>query len=580
MTATSNSLSDLVSPTVLQELQDGFTAVTGLQASIVDHQGHRVTETSDCSRLSEREAAIEHTINRDHPGSLTEPFSVPIDVDGRRLGAIVLTGRTLNRLCPPNDEEIRRLADRFGIRIDELDAFREAVDALGISRRAEVVRFVYLMADAIAQVCLQDLRLKQRVDEMTTLYQLSTLLAGKRELQEVLDTVTQQSAQVLNAKAASIRLLDEAGRELVPTAVYNLSQEYLDKGPILLERSAIDLQATRGEVVYIADMAHDPRVLYPADARREGLASIICAGMIYRGRTIGVMRIYTAEHREFTEEERQLLQAIAQLAAAAIENARLEAVREESRRVQRQVRLAADVQRRLIPAANPHLPPFDVAGRYEPCFELGGDFYDLIRFERTLGVAIGDVVGKGIAASLLMASVRAALRAHVEDVYDIDEIMAKVNTALAHDTRDHEFATAFYGTLDSDTLRLTYCSAGHDPAFLLRDGQFIDLDVGGMALGIDEHQHYDKGLIDLHPNDVLLIYTDGVPDAQNFAGEKFGRDRIRKAMTDVADKAAGAILNHVLWEVRRFIGLNNPPDDITLVVVKVDPARYAAGAGI
>ncbi len=580
MVATQANLDQYVSPIILQELQDGVTAVTGLEVFIVDNDGRRITEPTDCSRLIDRDTALQTTILRQDDALSSEPFRVPINVNGRKLGAIHITGNTLNNICQCSADEVHRLADHFSIPADQRENFYQAVDDLGLGRRAEVVRFVYLIADAISQVCAQDIELRQRVDEMTVLYELSTLLAGKRDLQEVLDTVTRSSAEVMNAKAASIRLIDDGGQELVPAAVYNLSQQYLDKGPIMLEKSAIDSEATQGTVVYVRDMATDPRVMYPGEAQREGLASIICAGMIYRGRKIGVMRIYTAEIHEFSEEEQQLLQAIAQQAAAAIENARLEAVRQESHRVQRQVQLAADVQRRLIPTTSPNLPPFDVAGRYEPCFELGGDFYDLINFDRALGVAVGDVVGKGIAASLLMASVRAALRAHVEDVYDIDEIIGKVNTALAGDTRDNEFATAFYGTLDADSLRLTYCSAGHDPAFLLREGHFINLDVGGMALGIQAEQQYDKGLVDLLPNDILLIYSDGVPDALNFAGEKFGRDRIRKAMLDMADKPAQQILNHVLWEVRRFIGLNNPSDDITLVVIKVDPDQYASGEGI
>lgn len=572
MTATQALLSQYVGPAILQELQDGFAAVTGLQVSIIDNEGRALTKPTECARHDARHTALDEAMRREAAVCGEAPFRVPITVEGQRLGSIVLTGNALSHLCPPCEEELKGLADRFKISPDQVEEFHRAVAQLGTGRRAEVVRFVYLMADAIAQVCHQDVKLKQRVDEMTTLYELSTLLAGKRDLREVLDTVARSSTDVMNAKASSIRLLDDAGRELVPTAVYNLSEAYLLKGPVLLEKSAVDLEAVQaGHVVYVEDMATDPRVLYPADAEREGLASIICAGMIYRGRTIGVMRVYTDTPRAFSEEERQLLQAISQLAAAAIENARLEAAREQSRQMRRQVRLAADVQRRLIPAVPPNLAPFDIAGRYEPCFELGGDFYDLIRFERAVGIAVGDVVGKGVAASLLMASVRAALRAYVEDVYDIDEVMAKVNTSLCHDTRDNEFATAFYGTLDSDTQRLTYCSAGHDPAFLLRGGHFIDLDVGGMALGIDERQQYDKGLVDLQANDVLLIYSDGVPDAQNFAGQKFGRDRIRRAMLDVADKPAQMILNHVLWEVRRFIGLNARSDDITLVVVKVLP---------
>ncbi len=562
-------LTDFLSVPTLQEIQDGYTAVTGLEAIIVDAQGQQVTRPSDCARLTERRDALKQTLLRDLEGPLTRRFEVPIVADGARVGAFVLTGQEMADACEQYRKEAETLADRFAIEPEHRAEFRQAVERIGASRQSEAVRFVYLLADAIAEVCRQDIELRQRVQEMSTLYRLSTLLAGQRDLEKVLQTVARRAAEALDAKAASIRLIDETGRELVPKSVYNLSPEYLHKGPILLENSIIDQQALEGQVVYVADMATDPRTLYPDDARREGLASILCTGLIYRGEKIGVMRIYTAERREFSDFERHLLSALAQLAGAAIENARLEEERREAQRVQRQVQLAADVQRRLIPQHAPVVPPFDVAGRYEPAFELGGDFYDFIPFQHTLGVIVGDVVGKGVAASLLMASVRAAFRANAETIYDLDEIMARVNAALTRDTRDHEFATVFYGTFDATNLRLTYCSAGHDPALLLRDGRFTDLTVGGTVLGIDAASPYEKGLIDLKPGDVLFIYSDGLPDARNFAGEKFGRDRVRDALRHAADGAAQDIVNHVLWEARRFVGLHERTDDISLVAVKI-----------
>lgn len=559
------ALIDILNLAALQEIQDGYTAVTGLEAQFVDAGGNPVTQPSQCERLTQRREML----LRELEGPLDRRFEAPIIADGERLGAIVLTGQVMNEVCQQHIAEAEALADRFAIDPTHREEFINAAQQLGASRQSEAVRFVYLLADAIAEVCRQNVEQKQRVEELGTLYRLSTLLAEQRDLQQVLDTVARESAEVLEVKAASIRLIDTSGTELVPKAVYNLSQEYLDKGPILLERSRIDQKALAGDVVYVHDMATDERTLYPDDARREGLASILCAGLTYRGKKIGVIRIYSAEPRKFSDFERHLLNAIGQLAAAAIDNARLARERREAQRVQRQVELAADVQRRLLPTEPPISDVVEVAGRYEPCFELGGDFYDFLTFENSVGMILGDVVGKGVAASLLMATVRAALRAHAEDTYDLDAIMAKVNAGLARDTGDNEFATVFYGTLDTTTLRLTYASAGHDPALLLRDGQFIELTEGGMVLGVDPNAHYEKGLLDLRPGDVLLAYTDGVTDATNFNEEKFGRDRIRQAVRYAADGSAQDIVNHILWEVRRFVGLHQAADDMTLLAAKV-----------
>ena len=190
--------------------------------------------------------------------------------------------------------------------------------------------------------------------------------------------------------------------------------------------------------------------------------------------------------------------------------------------------------------------------------------------QATMGIAIGDVVGKGIAASLLMASVRASLRAYAQDVYDLDEIISRVNNALTRDTLDNEFATLWYGVFDPDTLRLTYCNAGHDPPMLLRDGEIHTLDTGGMIVGVQQDSEYEKGLFDMAPGDTLLLYTDGLVDSFNDAGEKFGRKRIEHALTESAEKSAADTINHILWQVRRFTGPRQGVDDTTLVVVKVE----------
>ena len=538
MAPSSPHLTELFGPHALEALRDGLVAVTGYDVSILDADGLPMVRPLSLERLNLRAEALRQTIRTspDHGADLT----VPIVVDGCHLGVMVL-GQAAADASPSAD------------------------------RRAEAVQCLHLIADATAQLWLQGRHLQQRVDQMSTLVRLSTLLAGKGDLASVLNTVAESAAHVMNAKAASIRLIDDERQELVPAAVYNLSDQYLAKGPITLDKSRIDREALDGNLVYVADMATDPRTQYPEDARREGLASILCTGMIYRGRPVGVMRIYSATQRTFDDSQRQLLQALGQLAGAAIANAQLETRRRDAERVQRQVQLAADVQRRMMPTDLPRVPPFDVAVRYEPSFEVGGDFYDVIRFANGLGVVVGDVVGKGVAAGLLMASVRASLRAHAQNLYDINRIMANVNASLTADTSDNEFATVFYGTLDSQTMRLTYSSAGHEPALLLRGGRFVDLDVGGMVVGVDAAATYDKAIVHLQPHDVLLAYTDGVTDASNFNGEKFGRQRICQAVLDMADRSAHDIVQHVLWQTRRFAGLNRRPDDMTILAVKVLP---------
>jgi len=551
MSSPTNPLHEFIPQATLQRILDTFAAVTGYRALIRDDQGQTLARSGDGASIRARTDALGETLAKSWGH---EPPNVSIRLGNRSIATFAL-------------------GDPIEVPSDSMDMDGSSVEAAPALRtvQADAVQFLYLLADTLSEVCRQGVALRHRVEELSTLFQLSKLLAGKRSLQQVLDTVVRSVVNLLGVKAATIRLLDESKRELIVQAVYNLSEDYLQKGPILLADSELDRRALDGEVLYISDMGSDPRVIYPQDARREGLASILVAGMVYHGQPIGVMRIYTETPTTFSDNRRDMVTAIAQLAAGAIHHASIEAERTEQQAIQRQVQLAADVQRRLLPQTTPQVHPFDLAGHYEPCFELGGDFYDFIGFKESVGVVVGDVVGKGIAASLLMASVRGALRAHVEDVYDLDEVMSRVNNALTRDSRDNEFATVFYGTLDASTRRLTYCSAGHDPALLWRDGKITELTTGGIVLGVMKDQPYEKGLIDLEPGDILLVYSDGVVDATNFNGEKFGRQRIREAVADMADHGADDIVKHVLWQVRRFAGLNHRPDDMTLVAVKVRP---------
>jgi sigma-B regulation protein RsbU (phosphoserine phosphatase) len=226
----------------------------------------------------------------------------------------------------------------------------------------------------------------------------------------------------------------------------------------------------------------------------------------------------------------------------------------------------------MLPATIPQLKQFDIAADYIPTLELSGDFYDLIQLNGHIGIAIGDVVGKGVAASLLMASVRSSLRAYAQDLYDISQIIHRVNVLLTRDTLDNEFATLFYGVLDPDTNRLTYCNAGHNPPLLLRNGEVTELDVGGLIVGIDEQATYDMAIVHFQPGDLLLLFSDGMNEAKNFDNVQFGKERIIEAMkSSLTLPDANAMLKHILWQMRCFTGLHHNADDTTAVLIHALP---------
>lgn len=452
---------------------------------------------------------------------------------------------------------------------------------------ASLRRVVELLARASAELIDYESELRIRIKELSALFRLSSLLSRADNEEEVLHAALDAALEALELDAGNVVLLKEDAdgivsrneEDVVTRASRGLSRGWIESDLPLAKDRLFDRLALRGEVVVSSNIENDERILITDRARAEGLGAAIHAGMIFHGRPIGVVRLYSRVPREFNESEKRLLANIAQQAAVGVEQSRLMRFREEEQETQRQLSLAADVQRRMMPRGNPMIPGLEVATRYVPSLELGGDFYDVFDLNGHLAIAIGDVVGKGVAAALLMSAVRASLRAYVQDLYDLDEVISRVNGALCRDTHDREFATLWYGVVDPKTLRLTYCSAGHEPPLAIRAAgkggkrDVEELSVGGMAVGIDPQQRYQRSLFDLRPRDVLVAYTDGMLDARNFAGERFGRARFRdsvlRVLADEPDAPANRIAEQIQWDLRRFTGLRERPDDQTLVVMRV-----------
>lgn len=580
-------LTEFLDVSSLQEMQDSFSALTRLATTIYDAEGQPVTDPSDPALAARSERWLDHLIvPQDTEGGQGQRFNAPIIVEGQVLGSITIETVDGKRELAQDHDQVRESAGggehaprtRFvsaarRLGVDEGKAYElaEAAETAFAPSRASSVQFLYLLANSIARLCYQEYHARQRVRELSTLHKVSTLVSAQRDPKRVLEAAARSVCEVMDVKGAVIRLIDrKRDNELVARAIHNLSDDYINRASIRADESELFRKAFEGECVYVEDMTRDPRVLFPENAAREGLVSMLCAAMTYQKKPIGVIQLFTDEHRRFSRFECNLVQSMTHLLATAIENARLDQARQDNQRMLRQLQLAADVQRRLLPASKPHVPPLDIAARYVPSFELGGDFYDFVNLDGHLGIAIGDVVGKGVAASLLMASVRASLRAYAQDLYDLDEIMVRVNHALCRDTLDNEFATLWYGVFDPTTRRLTFCNGGHDPPMLLRRGNIHMLDTGGMIVGVDPHQNYDKSLWDLQSGDTLLLYTDGLIDSFNQQGERFGRERTEQALREAGDKSAGELLNHMLTRMRKFTGARRSLDDTTLVVVRVE----------
>ncbi len=567
------SIADFLTDGSLPRLAAALSDLAGTPVKLFGRRGERVepadgsppwriaTCHADASPAPGDDATEIHDADIVHVIERSDEFDIVADVPGR--GELVLLhvgGACIGGL----------LVESAG-RAEQDDEF---------ARRLRVV--AAHIAATVSERCSEEAILRERNTELSLLFRLSSLLVAVQDLDETLDVALGACLQILAADAGAVHLVERDDRRLIRHADAGLSTEFLDAFDSLEAPRAADPEALRGGVLAVADIVQHagPDSPLARAARREGLRSMLSCGIVFKERPLGVLRLFNRQPTKFTAADQALMRSLAEQISAAVEAARLAELNRRSRAIRRQVKLASDVQRRLLPDDLPDHPAFTLAARYVPSSDLGGDFYDIIDLGPRLGLVLGDVVGKGVPAALLMASVRASLRAHAQmlgDAHAVEAVVARVNRSLARDTRPNEFATGFFGALDAETLQLTYSNAGHDPPFIVRAGRddqhaIEELRVGGPLMGVAEQAEYQRGVCTIERGDALVAYTDGVCDAMNFDGEKFGRQRLKAAvgheLRERPDADADAIADRIIWDLRRFTGLNTERDDLSLLVLR------------
>ena len=450
-----------------------------------------------------------------------------------------------------------------------------------------VVRIGELIAMAATERCADVAELRHRLQQIGLLYELSSLLVRGGRVKDTLKVSLESAIRTLRLDAGAIMLLPEDIRglsrsecegELERSAAIGLSESWLASPMPLSKNRAFDRACLAGEVVAVEDLPNDPRVIVPDECREENLGSFLGVGMVFDGHPIGVIRLYARTKRVFSQSEMSLVKSIGQSTAAAVEQARMIKVKARERRNQRALKIASAVQKRMLPARVPQLPGVQLSARFRPSQDISGDFYDLFRVRDKLGLLVGDVVGKGIGAGMLMSSVRATLRAYAELSDDLSRVMARTNDALCRDTSVNEFATIWYGVLDPETRELSYVLAGHDPPVLFRsesnEWRPRILDGRGLVAGVIEGEKYRMECIQLLPGDVLVAYTDGMTDAVNFEKNRYGRDRLLASVRTILEEQPAAtadeVLERVFWTTRQFSGLAGQADDETMVVMRIE----------
>ncbi len=399
-----------------------------------------------------------------------------------------------------------------------------------------------------------------RTDERTSralyaLLDLSKALSSEVDLDSLLSVVEEKASAVVEAQRTRIFVYDEARNVLWSRA----AQETIELpastgavGDVALTRRAANIAFAKG----------DPRSVLAApilDSTGNLLGVVECADKI------------TAERFDATDES--LVLAVASHIAAAMERARFTAAHLEHERLAEGLKLASEIQMRMLPSIDVKLgddSPFDIHAFIRPAKMVGGDLYDFSAGDRRLYFCIGDVSGKGIGAALIMALTKTLFRANEPYYADAAELTAAVNARLCEDTGPTMFVTAFCGYLEVADGTLRFCNAGHDRPFLLRSDGTVELleSKPGIALGVIPKFSYPLQQMTLAPGDALFLYTDGVTEATNAQEELFTVERLREALRTVAGESALRVIAEVTNAIERFAQRAPQSDDLTMMCIR------------
>lgn len=340
---------------------------------------------------------------------------------------------------------------------------------------------------------------------------------------------------------------------------------------VRISRTVMEEVLVNGKSVLTADAQHDPKFASQTMVLL-GVRSVLAVPMsVNEADVFGIIYADTpTSERTFSEEHLNILTTLASVASIRVENATLTEARIEQERLERELELAAEIQQRFQPSSPPIMEDYELQGISFACYEIGGDYYDFIpRHDGKMLIALGDVSGKGTAAALLMSSLHAAIHAQTAAKSSLLEMVKSVNEYLAFNTPSNRFITFFVAELDPTNGELNYINAGHNPPLVIRtNGQVQELESGGFPLGIMPMADFELGKIQLHEGESVIVFSDGVNEAENSDGEEYGMERFKEVVKNNASRSASGLRDKIESSVSAFTKNAPANDDITLVIVK------------
>ena len=391
----------------------------------------------------------------------------------------------------------------------------------------------------------------------------------------LLHDIIESTKGMVEAEASSLFLLSDGGKNLELT---------IPTGPATAEVSGKKIASNHGisgwvvqhqQPVLITDVQSDPRFQGELLSNPKFQSrNMICVPLNNnQGKTIGVLQAINIKEDFLNEEMLGLFQTLANQAATALENVHVKQQQLAAELVNKELEVATEIQARFFPQQTPNLEGYEVAGCSIPAKDVGGDYYDFIPNPEPgqHGFVVADVTGKGVPASLLMATMRATLRANIQNnPNDIVQALRQVNGDIYRDSPVDKFITSIYCNLDYHRHEISYVNSGHNPPYIVRatDNRIEELDQGGVMLGIMEEIDLPKATLSIGKDDILMLFSDGVTEATNPSGELYSEESFEQWLLGHKQLSADEMKKALLETLQDYADGSPQSDDITFIIVK------------
>ena len=431
-------------------------------------------------------------------------------------------------------------------------------------------RLLTLIASRMA-VGIENARLHTRITRqartLLLLNEIARELTSILNLDELLKRIAELLKRLIDYQMFSILLLDQTGEKLQHRFSQRFEERLHLKHDIPLGRGVVGYSAQAKEAMLVSDVSESSLYIAGNPETRSELA----VPLIYQERVIGVLDLEHTRRGYFTEDHKRTLTTLAAQLAIAIENARLyEQIARQELRLERDLGLARELQFRLLPHSLPKLQHLEVAAKFAPARAIGGDLYDFVPYSLSrLGIAIGDVSGKGAPAAIYAALVSGILRSHAPIEPGPAEMLSAVNLSLAERRIAAQFVSIIYAVWDDEKRTLLVANSGLPKPIYCHEGKIEFVEATGLPLGLFDEAEFDELSFKAKPGDMFVFFSDGILDARNRHGQSFGPERVEAIVDGCADKSADCVVNEIFKAVTDHAAGVETFDDQTVVAIKV-----------